>query len=100
MSTEPTIITINTETDGYGWIQWKSTDVCIDLYCGNCDTRGHLDADFMYYVQCHNCGTAYRVNGHIKLEPVSAQEVKDMSNGAYLFGKDDEDTDVIGQDQV
>jgi hypothetical protein len=51
----------------HGWIQWKGTDVCIDLHCAKCQTGWHIDADFMYYVQCPECGTIYMVNGHIEL---------------------------------
>ena len=37
-------------SDGpHGWIQWKGTDVCIDLHC-ECGSHGHVDGDFVYYV--------------------------------------------------
>ncbi len=41
----------NPPTEAGGWIQWKGTDVCIDLHCV-CGNNGHVDGDFMYEVQC------------------------------------------------
>lgn len=50
----------------HGWIQWKGTDVCMDIHC-KCGVLSHLDASFAYHVKCHNCGTMYMCNGHIEL---------------------------------
>lgn len=49
-----------------GWIQWKGTNVCMDIYC-KCGYHSHIDADFAYHVQCPKCGTIYMCNGHIEL---------------------------------
>jgi hypothetical protein len=50
----------------HAWIQWKGTDVCMDVYC-KCGGGCHIDADFAYYVKCPICGTVYMCNGHIEL---------------------------------
>jgi hypothetical protein len=50
----------------YGWIQWKGTDVCIDLYC-KCGEHMHFDGDFMYYIKCPYCSRVYECGGHIRL---------------------------------
>ena len=53
----------------HGWIQWKGTDVCMDVYC-KCGCHSHIDADFVYFVynvKCPECGTVYMCNGHIEL---------------------------------
>jgi hypothetical protein len=55
--------------DPKGWIQWKGTDSCIDLYC-KCGFHGHLDTDFMYHVKCPECGQVYECSGFIKLIPL------------------------------
>ena len=52
-----------------GWIQWKGTDACIDLYC-KCGEQFHYDGDFMYHVKCPYCGQVYEVGGHVKLYPM------------------------------
>jgi len=50
----------------HGWIQWKGTNVCMDIHC-KCGEHMHIDADFAYHVKCGACGTVYACNGHIQL---------------------------------
>lgn len=50
----------------HGWIQWKGTDVCMDVHC-ECGYHSHIDADFAYSVKCPACGSVYACNGHIEL---------------------------------
>lgn len=40
----------------HGWIQWKGTDVCMDIHC-KCGFHGHVDAEFAYFVKCLECLT-------------------------------------------
>lgn len=49
-----------------GWIQWKGTEVCMDVYC-KCGESSHIDAEFLYYVKCPACGTVYSCNPNIEL---------------------------------
>ena len=49
----------------HGWIQWKGTDVCMDVCCA-CGHLSHIDADFTYHVKCPECGRVYFCNGHIE----------------------------------
>jgi hypothetical protein len=63
----------------HGWIQWKCSDVCMDIYCA-CGEHSHIDADFAYHVKCPSCGKVYMVNGHVELialeeEPENCVEV-------------------------
>ena len=48
------------------WIQWKGTDVCMDIHC-SCGELTHVDAEFAYHVKCGACGKVYFCNGHIQL---------------------------------
>jgi len=50
----------------HGWIQWKGTNVCMDVHC-KCGYHSHIDVDFAYAVECPNCQTIYMTNGHIEL---------------------------------
>jgi hypothetical protein len=50
----------------HGWVQWKGTDVCMDVHC-KCGHTSHLDAICAYTVKCPACGTVYMCNGHIEL---------------------------------
>ena len=49
-----------------GWIQWKGTNVCVDIECV-CGGSFHFDGDFMYHVLCPKCERVYECDGHIKL---------------------------------
>ncbi|SKX81211.1 Uncharacterised protein [Mycobacteroides abscessus subsp. bolletii] len=72
----------------YGWIQWKGTQVCIDLYC-SCGACGHLDVDFMYQVKCESCGQHYAVGKRVVLAPMSAEDAAaemDQYPGTEFYG--------------
>jgi hypothetical protein len=57
----------------HGWIQWKGTQVCMDIRC-SCGVLSHVDDEFTYYVECPSCHQRYMVNGHIELVPLTADE--------------------------
>ncbi len=50
----------------HGWIQWKGTNVCIDIHC-ECGELSHYDGEFMYVIQCPACNRKYFANGNIEL---------------------------------
>jgi len=50
----------------HGWIQWKGTEVCMDIHC-DCGELTHVDGDFAYVIICGACGKKYFVNGHVEL---------------------------------
>ncbi len=56
-----------------GWIQWKGTDICIDLHCG-CGYMGHYDGDFFYFYECPVCHTRYAVGQNVKLIPLTEEQ--------------------------
>lgn len=73
----------------HGWVQWKGTNVCMDVYC-DCGVHGHIDDDFVYHVKCRKCGRAYYCNGHIELVEITGEHPTDR---IATFG-DDEEHDV------
>lgn len=59
----------------HGWIQWKGTEACMDVYC-KCGYHSHIDASFAYYIRCPKCSVVYMCNGHIELiEMINEPEV-------------------------
>ena len=56
-------------SDPHGWIQWKGTEVCMDVHC-TCGELTHIDADFCYQVKCCACGQLYQVDPNVRLKPV------------------------------
>lgn len=73
----------------HGWIQWKGTEVCIDVHCA-CGAHGHIDAAFFYHYKCAACGKKYAVGANvalIELTPAQAQHIED--DGGCNFIQDD-----------
>lgn len=58
----------------HGWIQWKGTNVCMDIHCP-CGTRGHVDAEFFYHYKCSGCGKVYAVGQNVKLIELTEEQI-------------------------
>lgn len=77
-----------------GWIQWKGTDVCIDLHC-TCGTHGHVDRGFFYFYRCHGCGQCFAVGSHVRLIPLTPEESAYAAEcSAGIIMDEDVDQDV------
>ena len=76
--------TVQEQYDGqpHGRIQWKGTDVCMDVYC-RCGVISHVDAEFAYHVRCPGCGVVYFCNGHIELIELDVMPGKHLVTGVY-----------------
>lgn len=64
----------------HGWIQWKGTDVCIDLHC-ICGAHGHIDAEFFYHYECSACHRKYAVGMNVALIELTLEQAKHVSDG-------------------
>lgn len=42
-------------TDTHVFLQYKNTDICIDMYC-ECGYQSHFDGTFANIVKCPHCG--------------------------------------------
>ena len=71
----------------HAWIQWKGTEVCMDVYCG-CGAAFHVDGWFAYYVECPGCSQVHMCNGHIELVPLLPGE-EPPNRDVVLTGEDD-----------
>ena len=76
----------NPKTESGGWIQWKGTDVCIDLDCV-CGASGHVDGDFMYQLLCPECGRRYLAGANIKLIELTPEEASVEFHDPYLIAE-------------
>lgn len=63
----------NPRTESGGWIQWKGTEVCMDVHCV-CGHSGHFDGAFFYYFECPKCHAKYAVGQNVKLIPMSDEQ--------------------------
>lgn len=52
-----------------GWIQWKGTQVCMDIHCA-CGEMSHIDCDFTYHIKCPYCNQVYECDPNIILNPI------------------------------
>ena len=59
--------------ESHGWIQWKGTEVCIDIHC-KCGYLGHFDGDFFYWYKCRKCGRYYSVGQNVVLHEITSKE--------------------------
>lgn len=62
------------EGEPHGWIQWKGTDVCMDVHC-KCGVSSHIDSDFVYVAECPACHAKYMCNGHIQLIEIEEHDM-------------------------
>lgn len=64
----------------HGWIQWKGTNVCMDIHCG-CDKveHAHVDLDFFYFYECPGCHKKYKVGQYVSLIELDAEAQKDVT---------------------
>lgn len=72
----------------HGWIQWKGTDVCIDLRCA-CGELHHFDGYFAYKLLMP-CGRLYVLGTQIPLFLLKNPTREDLS-GAIKIEEDEED---------
>ena len=83
--------------EGWAFIQWKGTDVCMDLTCLGCGTRLHVDDDFAYAVECVTCGTFMEMSCYVSYRKI------DDPVGASVIGMADETCEFCrgrGFDQI
>lgn len=73
----------------HGWIQWKGTDVCMDVHC-KCGAHLHFDCSFAYHIKCNICHAVYFCSGYIELI-----ELEEEPDGCVQLPNEDEDHDVI-----
>lgn len=60
-------------SEPHGWIQFKGTDLCMDVHC-KCGQLTHVDGSFCYHVKCGACGTVYMINGHVEFIELTEPE--------------------------
>jgi hypothetical protein len=75
----------------YGNIQWKGTDVCMDISC-KCGHYGHMDAGVFYSYECPECKRKYAVGRTVKFIELITEEEKDYFD--HYFTDHEEDGEI------
>jgi hypothetical protein len=73
----------NPEGEAHGWIQWKGTNVCMDVHC-KCGAHCHVDADFAYHLKCPHCGRVYTTGCNVKLIELTPEEKAFIEGGGHI----------------
>lgn len=60
-------------------VQWKGTDLCMDLYC-DCGAASHVDGYFARYVQCPCCEAIYELPHNVPMKKVTKDEMQWQAN--------------------
>ena len=72
-----------------GNIQWKGTDVCMDISC-SCGSSGHIDGMFAHQVKCLGCGRSFVLHTVVQMTEVAYEP-----DGCCIeFGDPDEDDEA------
>src|ERR1700744_3087718 len=74
-------------TDGQPdtFVQWKGCNMCLDFNCP-CGNGAHLcDAEFMYNVECPDCGRRWEIAPQLLVRQV--QPGGNREGGAGVFGE-------------
>ena len=64
------------DTKTQAFIQWKGTDVCMDIHCPSCGAHNHYDTDFCYTVSCGSCGIVMEMSTHVSFRVMDPEETK------------------------
>ena len=56
-------------TGPHAWIQWKATNVFMEVSC-KCGAQLAVGGAYAYHIKCPHCGQVYECGGFIKLHPL------------------------------
>jgi hypothetical protein len=65
----------DTRSGPHSWIQWKGTNVCMDVYC-SCGQMSHVDAEFAYHIRCPHCGRLWAMCANVRMVEVKAEDIE------------------------
>jgi hypothetical protein len=49
------------------FVQWKGSNVCLDLTCPVCGTSAHYCGNFAYFLECPVCGRLWELSWYIEV---------------------------------
>lgn len=78
-------MTIAMPSDASTFIQWKGTNVCMDLRCF-CGHTNHYDQQFLYFAQCHKCKTVFELGTEVSLRVASPDQFDGCDVGQDVVG--------------
>jgi len=73
----------NPALEPYAWIQWKGTDVCMDVHC-HCGCDAHVDAQCVYYYRCPKCKHTFALGQNVKLIRLTEEQAEQASGKSLI----------------
>lgn len=73
---------IPSKGEPFGLIQWKGTNVCIDIHCA-CGRHEHLDAEFCYAYRCPGCGRLFALASVVRLVPLPEECAVELEHATH-----------------
>lgn len=80
-------------------IQWKGTNVCMDVQC-ECGEDGHIDADFAYYYYCGKCNNLFAVGEHVKLIKLEGEDRQYVISEVSCIVEDEGPTEAVSKKRM
>lgn len=79
----------------FGWVQWKGTNVCMDVHCV-CGVLMHIDDTFVYFLKCSHCDRVYMVSGFVRLLEMDGEarakvEDSDYTTTLHVLDEDEDE---------
>jgi hypothetical protein len=78
----------------HGWIQWKGTEVCIDLHCA-CGGGSHFDGGFFYNFECPYCHAKYAVGQNVVLIQLTADQASRITRFDLGLASEGNEVDAV-----
>ena len=67
------------DTSKEAFIQWKGTDVCMDLHCPKCGYHNHYDGMFAYVVKCAKCNALWEMSCFVTFKPAERTDIAPLT---------------------
>ncbi len=82
------------EGQGGAWIQWKGTNVCMDVHC-RCGAHGHVDDEFTYFYRCAACKETFVVGAVVRLYPIAKDKVAEIASRCCVTDENPNDSKTM-----
>lgn len=79
-------------SEAHMFIQWKGTDVCLDLHCP-CGEHCHFDGYGAYVVQCPSCGAMFEMGTQVVAKRVTEPRSEPQLMTVPFPSRDHEETE-------
>lgn len=79
--------------NGDMFIQWKGTNICMDVWTPCCNAQLHVDGYFCYALRCPDCGKTYELGTKVTMTLTEDAGLVDLAHqpSYQVLDRDDND---------